>query len=112
MVWGFQIANTVETKERHSVFCQWYRISLPEKTRTLSISLAGLNYLLSAAVTTTMSITTGSGGFSIAPSLRYYPIVDPKSSPAMKLVHAVCFLVFIISLISIETLLNTCAQNY
>lgn len=55
--------------------------------RSIGLKYMGAANLLSRAVNIAFSMSSGAGGFSIAPSLTYYATVDERTAPAFRLLH-------------------------
>lgn len=55
--------------------------------RSIGLKYMGAANLLSKAVNVAFSMSSGAGGFSIAPSFMYYATVDGRTAPAFRLLY-------------------------
>ena len=74
--------KTSVESSNHSITCPLYIRT--EATKIVGFKMGYYGRLLANTVRATISITTGAGGYSINPSLKFHAIV-PRRSPAFRL---------------------------
>ena len=79
---AFSLFYSKERYETHLPQCPFY--TSPQQVRKLGARFHSVGYLLSTAILATVSMNTGSNGFSITPHLSFKAVV-PSNSPAFAL---------------------------
>ncbi|KAK8137556.1 hypothetical protein PG984_003049 [Apiospora sp. TS-2023a] len=64
-----------------------------KKRRAINLGYSGSAYILQAAIEITFAMISGAGGFSISPSITYYPRVNGQSDTAFRILKLIgeCF---------------------
>jgi hypothetical protein len=80
--------DDVVTESPHQENCAFFVANL-KSSQKRTLSFTGIAKLLNSAIQLSLCTTTGAGGFSISPSLRYFHIVDEKTAPAFQVLDLV-----------------------
>ncbi|KAI0798281.1 hypothetical protein GGR55DRAFT_582841 [Xylaria sp. FL0064] len=76
-----------EVASTHHPHCSSYASGASQRRRTFGMTYAGLQRLVSAAVTVSLCLDYGAGGISISPMLRYHHVVDKFQSPPFRMLR-------------------------
>ncbi|KAK7918073.1 hypothetical protein PG985_009947 [Apiospora marii] len=86
MQFGHFAFTNEQGSEGHWPSCPLSRVPAPRKRRlAVGFRYSGFASILQTMIDATFTTTFGAGGFSIGPSLTYYPLVDPKVDPAFRI---------------------------
>ncbi|EXK81754.1 hypothetical protein FOQG_13826 [Fusarium oxysporum f. sp. raphani 54005] len=84
--WGSLSLSHETITEQHAPGCPATQaISEPDRTQKFALTYVGLRALLNSAIQFSFTIRSGAGGWSLGPNFTYYPIVDPESAPAFRM---------------------------
>ncbi|KAI1126305.1 hypothetical protein F5Y10DRAFT_244983 [Nemania abortiva] len=81
----FDFFSERETESTHSPGCLNYVDISVQRRQTIGFTYYGLQKLLSAAVSVSMSLDYGAGGTSISPVFRCYSVVDTSQSAPFRM---------------------------
>ncbi|VUC33350.1 unnamed protein product [Clonostachys rosea] len=89
-VWGSVNISVETTSEEHLPGCPATQILLDtNESRKVSLTYTGLRSLLSSAIEISFMMPSGAGGWSLSSNFTYYPIVDPATAPAFKILSLI-----------------------
>ncbi|KAI5924150.1 hypothetical protein F4810DRAFT_665922 [Camillea tinctor] len=88
--WGSVVffAETI-SGARHRPWCPRAKGHIDEQQRTIGINYYCLRWLTSMAVSASLKLSYGAGGYSISPVLRYFATIDRYRSPAFRIFRLV-----------------------
>lgn len=80
--WGHLYLSRKQETQGHWPSCPLANTGIKHSRKSTSLKFTGLASIISAAIEITISMTSGSGGYSITPNVTYYPTVDAEVDPA------------------------------
>ena len=80
--WNERFSIEYNARQVHEKECPYYRLCVRKWSSTFSVHLSPF---IARVVYFTFALTSGAGGSSIAPSLRYYNVVQRSKSPVFQL---------------------------
>ncbi|KAH6628338.1 hypothetical protein F5144DRAFT_578734 [Chaetomium tenue] len=90
--WGSLVLSSETTTEQHTPDClatQEMAGTNMKRSRKVGLTYTGLRKLANIAVQISLSMSWGAGAFSLSPNFTYYPCVDSKNAPILKLMSFV-----------------------
>ncbi|KAI3333579.1 hypothetical protein F4824DRAFT_513049 [Ustulina deusta] len=87
----FYFFSKEEIVSTHCPGCSRYAGDASQRRRTFGVTYAGLQRLLSAAVSVSLCLDYGAGGASISPIFRYHSVVDETQSPPFRMLGVLCW---------------------
>ncbi|KAH6838338.1 hypothetical protein B0I37DRAFT_316861 [Chaetomium sp. MPI-CAGE-AT-0009] len=84
--WGYLTFSFERATEQHLPGCPVAQIKGANQMQKLGVRYTGLRRLLKSAVQISFAMQSGAGGWSISPSVTYYPTVDARSAPAFRMI--------------------------
>ncbi|KAI0006865.1 hypothetical protein F4779DRAFT_547263 [Xylariaceae sp. FL0662B] len=74
------------TETTHEPSCPSAQFEVAKKRHTICVTYTGLRRFISRAMSISLQMNQGAGGFSIGPMFRYFAMVDSETSPAFCIV--------------------------
>lgn len=84
-VLSISLLNETIVDMPHAADCPLAQITQVDHQRKIGFMYTGLRRVLSAAVSASLHLSYGAGGYSISPAFRYFAMVDSRQSPAFRL---------------------------
>ncbi|KAI1079822.1 hypothetical protein F5B20DRAFT_153848 [Whalleya microplaca] len=82
----FSLFHETITETKHEPGCPSAEFEVAKSQHTISITYTGLRRFTSRAMSISLQMNHGAGGFSIGPSFRCFAMVDGEVSPAFRIV--------------------------